>query len=91
MLGGARDAQLMVLSGFALEMLGAAEKAPLDSRTAIGRAITQASASAAHATALAWGWPSPPAAGCASLRGCLSSPLPRQRMPPSCRQARPLQ
>lgn len=39
---GARDAQLMMLSGFALEMLGAAEKAPLDSRTAIGRAITQA-------------------------------------------------
>lgn len=42
MLGGARDSQLMMLSGFALEMLGAAEKAPLDSRTAIGRAITQA-------------------------------------------------
>ncbi|KAL4459069.1 hypothetical protein ABPG75_013934 [Micractinium tetrahymenae] len=40
-LGGARDAQLMMLSGFCLEMLEAAEKAPLDSRTAIGRAITQ--------------------------------------------------
>lgn len=33
----------MMLSGFALEMLEAAGRAPLDSRTAIGRAITQAS------------------------------------------------
>jgi hypothetical protein len=39
-LGGAAEPQLMMLSGFALEMLGAAEKAPLDARTAIGRALT---------------------------------------------------
>lgn len=39
--GGARDAQLMMLSGFALEMLEAAGRAPLDSRAAIGRAITR--------------------------------------------------
>lgn len=42
-INGAREAQLMMLSGFALEMLEAAGRAPLDSRTAIGRAITQAS------------------------------------------------
>lgn len=40
--GAARDAQLMMLSGFALEMLEAAGRAPLDDRAAIGRAITQA-------------------------------------------------
>ena len=39
--GNAQDAQLMLLSGFCLEMLDAAGRAPLDSRTAIGRAITQ--------------------------------------------------
>ncbi|KAL4859049.1 hypothetical protein ACK3TF_000833 [Chlorella vulgaris] len=39
-IGEARDAQLMLLSGFSLEMLEAAGKAPLDNRTAIGRAIT---------------------------------------------------
>lgn len=39
--GGARDAQLMMLSGFALEMLEAAGRAPLDNRAAIGRAVTQ--------------------------------------------------
>jgi hypothetical protein len=31
----------MLLSGFCLEMLDTAGRAPLDSRTAIGRAITQ--------------------------------------------------
>ena len=45
-LDGAQEAQLMVLSGFALEMLGATEKAPLDSRSAIGRAITLVRAAA---------------------------------------------
>ena len=39
---GVRDAQLMMLSGFCLQMLEAAGKAPLDNRTAIGRALTQA-------------------------------------------------
>jgi hypothetical protein len=39
-LSGARDVQLMMLSGFCLEMLEAAGKAPLDARTAIGRAMT---------------------------------------------------
>ncbi|EFN53154.1 hypothetical protein CHLNCDRAFT_136928 [Chlorella variabilis] len=39
--GGLRGPQLMVLSGFCLEMLEAAGKAPLNNRTAIGRAITR--------------------------------------------------
>ena len=39
--GSALDPQLMLLSGFCLEMLDTAGRAPLDSRTAIGRAITQ--------------------------------------------------
>lgn len=44
MVGGLRGPQLMVLSGFCLEMLEAAGKAPLNNRTAIGRAITRVGA-----------------------------------------------
>lgn len=53
-LNGAREAQLMMLSGFALEMLEAAGRAPLDSRTAIGRAITQASWVCSWVAVLPW-------------------------------------
>jgi hypothetical protein len=41
----------MLLSGFFLEMLDTAGRAPLDSRTAIGRAITQVGFEAVPAVA----------------------------------------
>lgn len=55
-LGGARGPQLMVLSGFCLEMLEAAGRAPLDARAAIGRALMLVRLASRCWAGVAWEW-----------------------------------
>jgi hypothetical protein len=46
----------MVLSGFCLEMLEAAGRAPLDARAAIGRALTLVRLASRCWAGVAWEW-----------------------------------